>query len=227
VGDWREQFEQSLSRYITTESSNLSGKASVDDYIDQFIVGGVGAPRFALRAMAMQSFTVAFREFEMAMERCESPIEIAMLLALTLVGRDRLHLGNVYFTANRYRIEADDYEYLTIEPQAQIGEHRVDFLVTLSSVEPLDEYRPDEDTLRRIAPLGTVDRQLAVECDGHDFHDRTKAQASRDRARDRALQSFGIPVFRYTGSDIWKDVVGCAREAIDAAKARMWRPDSD
>ena len=28
---------------------------------------------------------------------------------------------------------------------------------------------------------------LAVECDGHDYHDRTKAQVRKDKARDRRL----------------------------------------
>jgi very-short-patch-repair endonuclease len=57
---------------------------------------------------------------------------------------------------------------------------------------------------------------MVIECDGHDFHERTKQQASRDRERDRNLQSFGFLVFRYTGRDIWSDVFSCASEAIGA-----------
>src|ERR1041384_1385190 len=33
---------------------------------------------------------------------------------------------------------------------------------------------------------------LAIECDGHDFHDRTKQQAAYDRARDRELLLAGV-----------------------------------
>lgn len=51
-----------------------------------------------------------------------------------------------------------------------------------------------------------------VECDGHDFHERTKEQAQRDRARDRAFQAAGIPVFRFTGSEIYASPTKCARE---------------
>jgi very-short-patch-repair endonuclease len=57
--------------------------------------------------------------------------------------------------------------------------------------------------------------RLAVECDGHDFHERTKDQASRDKARDRALQAAGVYVFRFTGSDIHWDAYACAQECID------------
>jgi|SRR5690625_263154 len=59
-----------------------------------------------------------------------------------------------------------------------------------------------------------VNYSFAIECDGHDFHDRTKEQASRDREKDRNLMLNGIPVIRFTGSDIYKNPYRCATEAI-------------
>lgn len=56
--------------------------------------------------------------------------------------------------------------------------------------------------------------RLVVECDGHNFHDRTKEQASSDRARDRAMAFEGLQVFRFTGSDIFRNPTKCAREAL-------------
>jgi very-short-patch-repair endonuclease len=35
------------------------------------------------------------------------------------------------------------------------------------------------------------DKKVIIECDGHDFHERTKEQAARDRGRDRAAQAAG------------------------------------
>jgi very-short-patch-repair endonuclease len=55
---------------------------------------------------------------------------------------------------------------------------------------------------------------VVIECDGHDFHERTKEQAARDRKRDRAVQSAGHIMLRYTGSEIYRDPLGCARSAI-------------
>lgn len=46
------------------------------------------------------------------------------------------------------------------------------------------------------------------------FHERTRLQASKDKRRDRILQSTGFLVFRYSGSDIWKDVFACAEQAF-------------
>lgn len=53
-------------------------------------------------------------------------------------------------------------------------------------------------------------RTIAVFCDGHDFHERTKEQAARDRKIDRDLQFADIPVLRFTGSEIHHDAHGCA-----------------
>lgn len=55
----------------------------------------------------------------------------------------------------------------------------------------------------------------AIECDGHDWHERTKQQASADRARDRALFRLGIPTLRFTGSDIVYNDHACAVEIIE------------
>lgn len=55
-------------------------------------------------------------------------------------------------------------------------------------------------------------RILVVECDGHEFHERTPEQAERDRSRDRAFQEFGATVFRFTGREIWRDPIGCAEQ---------------
>lgn len=59
--------------------------------------------------------------------------------------------------------------------------------------------------------------EVIVECDGHEFHERTKHQAQRDRSRDRELQRSGYRVFRFTGSELFKDPFACAKESFDAA----------
>ena len=66
----------------------------------------------------------------------------------------------------------------------------------------------------------TWDR-LIVECDGHDFHERTKEQAARDRERDRAAQLAGMEIFRFTGSELWRDPLGSANQIIQWANKRV------
>lgn len=55
---------------------------------------------------------------------------------------------------------------------------------------------------------------VAVECDGHDFHEKTKEQAARDKARDRSVMAENVRVFRFTGSEIWRDADGCVDEVM-------------
>lgn len=79
-----------------------------------------------------------------------------------------------------------------IAPQVKIGNYRVDFL-TASCCH------------------GEI-RYTAIECDGHDYHERTKGQASRDKKRDRALLALEIPTLRFTGSDIHYKLDECVEE---------------
>ncbi len=59
---------------------------------------------------------------------------------------------------------------------------------------------------------GTVFLRGVVELDGHDFHEKTKEQASKDKARDRAMQKEGWAVLRFTGSDVFADPERCLAE---------------
>lgn len=80
-----------------------------------------------------------------------------------------------------------------VEPQHEVGRFRVDFAL-------LGEHC-----------------KIAVECDGHDFHEKTKHQAARDKSRDRELAAAGFTVLRFTGSEIWADPIACATQAVDLA----------
>ncbi len=57
-----------------------------------------------------------------------------------------------------------------------------------------------------------LQKTFAIECDGHQFHERTPTQARRDRSRDRDFLLSGIPVLRFTGSEICRSPDGCRRE---------------
>lgn len=56
-----------------------------------------------------------------------------------------------------------------------------------------------------------------IECDGHDFHEKTKQQAARDKKRDRDFLSQNIPTFRFTGSEINLNPSACVDEVINYA----------
>lgn len=81
------------------------------------------------------------------------------------------------------------------DPQASIGPYRADFLFTVKFSE--------EKFIK-----------IVVECDGHDFHEKTKEQAAHDKARDRYMTTSGISVLRYTGSEIFRNPAAVAIEVL-------------
>jgi len=122
-------------------------------------------------------------------ERCESPIEQLMLIALN--------------ESLDFMMERTGFP-ISCAPQVEIetnrGKYRVDFLIDVW-VNPPDGFK-----------------YIVVECDGHEFHEKTKEQAQRDKSRDRDLLANGYAVLRFTGSEIWRDPRRCVYEVERAIK---------
>ena len=81
-------------------------------------------------------------------------------------------------------------DYAQIAPQHRIGNFRADFAIVQRAVDGW--------------------RCVVVECDGHNFHEKTKEQAAHDKARDRFFVAQGWTVLRFTGSEIYRDAGACA-----------------
>lgn len=143
-------------------------------------------------------------ELDYAVGKCESPIEELLLLCLAAEG---LIAGDeIYFNRLDFEPFSCGGAIVAVKPQVQIGKYRIDFQVGMWIRTVLQSS--DQEEWRAATIL--------VECDGHDFHDRTKEQASRDRERDRDLQTAGFQIFRYTGADLWRDAMSHARELLHA-----------
>lgn len=132
---------------------------------------------------------------------CESPIERVMLAALYAHAEaygDEAHFFPPNMAEEIVANVDGSWDWLLwwICPQLQVGSYRVDFGLFHKSK-----------------------LLVVIECDGHDYHERTKDQAARDRSRDRELQSLGPKVFRFTGREIWRDAIACAKEAFSVGYA--------
>lgn len=125
--------------------------------------------------------------------RTDSPIEGILLAAL--YKDHHLHPFSLTFAGRVSEPEPFVMGRVTVYQQALIPPYRVDFLIDDCS-----------------SPQKSNHRLIVVECDGHDFHERTKEQARRDKARDRFLQSVGCRVLRFIGSEIWAESERCAAE---------------
>lgn len=60
-----------------------------------------------------------------------------------------------------------------------------------------------------------------IECDGHNFHEITKEQATKDKSKDRTLEERGLHVIRFTGSEITKDPEKCALQVKDYVNSKV------
>lgn len=131
-------------------------------------------------------------DFERMRKLCESPIEERLLAAMM---NDLMVLDGQAHTTVRKQFDVTEYKYreTLIVPQYEAGRYRLDFAVFW--------YREKCGLLK-----------LAVECDGHDFHEKTKEQAKRDKSRDRYLMAEGWMTARFTGSEIFNDADECAME---------------
>lgn len=54
-----------------------------------------------------------------------------------------------------------------------------------------------------------------IECDGHDFHEKTKEQAKYDKQRERIFVQNGYKVLRFSGSEIYSDFEKITQELVD------------
>lgn len=58
-------------------------------------------------------------------------------------------------------------------------------------------------------------KKVVFEADGHDFHEKTKEQAKHDKERDRFMQSKGVSVYRFTGSEVYSNVFDVYIEIVN------------
>jgi very-short-patch-repair endonuclease len=71
------------------------------------------------------------------------------------------------------------------------------------------EFRPDFTVT--VSAAGK-ELKAIIEVDGHEFHEKTKEQARKDRARERMFVKHGYTVLRFTGQEVYEDPFRCAEE---------------
>lgn len=82
-------------------------------------------------------------------------------------------------------------DFFNFIPQCKVKRYRVDF------------------------EIGFLDGNYVIECDGHDFHEKTKEQVIYDKKRERFLISEGLKVLRFSGTEIIHDFLNIIDELCD------------
>lgn len=122
------------------------------------------------------------------LKKCETPIE--QILALSM---------NESWQLNH--LDRHSIDLVAIEPQSEFicneKTYRVDFCLVVFDYLTKDGYA------------------FIVECDGHDFHEKTKEQVKIRNDRDRNLTANGNKIIHFSGSEIFKNAPKCADDIYE------------
>lgn len=126
-----------------------------------------------------------------SMADCESPIERLMALALF----EQVNCNYISMKLEKLNldvVEIDNQYVLNIDKKQYI----TDFAVMVWN---------------RLTHEGN---RFIVECDGHDFHEKTVEQVRKDKERERNIIKDGNILIRFSGSEIYNDSEKCASEVF-------------
>lgn len=163
----------------------MGAKGTVEEAVKSAMENGV--VRGIITRLTMYVETMYAEDIK----KCESPIERQLFtnLVYTQFMEQNSHAA--------YDFHVFPQKKLIIQFSDKEASYRIDFWVTF---------------WEKKNPENTID--ILVECDGHEFHEKTKEQAKRDKMKDRHLQRAGYKILRYTGSEIYKNSFKCADEII-------------
>lgn len=151
---------------------------------------------------------LAVSSIELADKETESPIEALFLTAIRMHSLETMDAPEIKFVQKPKKLNEEDFvpdeDFMSmaderpgvifVQSQFYIHKYRVDFMAVMNLG---DNIMPS---------------YLAIECDGHEWHEKTKEQAASDKRRDRYLMSRGVMVMRFAGSEVWADPIECVAD---------------
>lgn len=114
----------------------------------------------------------------------QSPIEQIYLIALLTL---KEAVGLQFMIESQYEINCKNKKYF------------VDFAIC--------HYECLGDDLKQ-------DFKLAIECDGYEFHQKTKEQVEKDNKREYDIKMQGFEILRFSGREIYNNPMECAFKTI-------------
>lgn len=77
-----------------------------------------------------------------------------------------------------------------------------------------------EQTIYRL-DFAVPEALVAIELDGHEFHEKTKEQVTYRNTRDRRLQALGWTVLHFSGSELFKGEAAVVSSVIEIVEAKL------
>lgn len=120
-------------------------------------------------------------------------------------------------------IEIMFYEEFRLHSSFFKSKHNL-YIFDLSPQYPIDDRNKTyfvDFSIVLISKDGTYSTTYAIECDGHDFHEKTKEQVAHDKQRERILLNHFNKVIRFSGSEIYNNANRCVQEVLDIIKTDL------
>lgn len=112
-------------------------------------------------------------------------------------------IEQIFITAFDYIMSCDNRKNIYLLPQAEINigdkKYYPDFLF---------EYDPYINNYN-------TNSKIIIECDGYEFHQKTKEQVQRDNEREYDLKMAGYEILRFSGTQIYKNPIKCAEDTYN------------
>lgn len=139
-------------------------------------------------------------------EKCDSELEKNFFYQFYCLNNN---LENIFLNKDPKIVESfcnlnPSKDYYLFETQFKVGKYKADFKITKFELEI------DGD-----CAVNLRKKSIVIEVDGHDFHEKTKEQVKKDKARDRFFLASGLNVMRFSGSEIYNDLEKCVDEVTN------------
>lgn len=124
-------------------------------------------------------------------KECNSPIEKIFYMSMNIV---IIKYGIDMYLIPQYEVVTDTKKYIT------------DFTFLYRESGSNEDYS---------------ETNIIVECDGHNYHKRTKEQISYENNRELEIKNKGYDIIHFSGSQIYNNPYGCAERTIDYILNKM------
>lgn len=109
----------------------------------------------------------------------------------------------IFITAFELYIKLNNKEQILLLPQREICTENKKYVVDFEF--ETDEYVNQFNT----------NKKVIIECDGHQFHQKTKEQVTKDNKREYDLKMTGYQILRFSGSQIYNEPFKCAEDTYN------------
>lgn len=75
----------------------------------------------------------------------------------------------------------------------------------------VDFYFEEDENVNKF----NTDKKIIIECDGYEFHQKTKEQVQKDNEREYNLKMEGYEILRFSGTQIYNNPFKCAEDTYN------------